>query len=605
MFTDESLARYKAVVFLSTTGDVLNPAQEAAFERFIRRGGGFVGVHSATDTEYDWPFYGALVGAYFAGHPDIQSATDSDRGFRASRGRLAAARVDAPRRVVQLPAESARQRQRARHAGRAHVHRRHDGARPSDYVVAHLRRRAVVLHRRSATRRKAFRRHPSSSISDEPFSGRLVRYDFGECPLKTNRSSSAAPISRSSASWASMPIPIDSIARRHDHRSRRAPTARRPAPSSKPPASTTTTSGRILGIRSFGKANFLVLSDGRSRIQVYIKKDSLSERDFDVFRLLDFGDCHRRRRSSVPHAHQRADDLGVAPRVSGQVPSAAAREVARADRYRNPLSPALPRSDRQSGGARSVSGAQQGARGAAGVPRRPRISRSRDADDAADRRRRDGAAVPHASQRARHRSVPADCAGAVPEAAGRRRPRARVRDQPQFPERRDLDAAQSRVHDARVLSGLQRLSGPDDDDRGADCVRREVGNRQGRGPVRGRDDFAARAVRPRVAAAGGGRCRVEEARAAGCRIRPARSREGERPRGASRRRRRSEVRARQDHDDDFRDAGRGIARAADVRLRLSDRGVAALEAAARAIPTPSSVSSCTSARWRSPTRSAS
>jgi type 1 glutamine amidotransferase len=62
-FTDDSLARYKAVVFLSTTGDVLNPAQEAAFERFIRRGGGFVGVHAAADTEYDWPFYGALVGA--------------------------------------------------------------------------------------------------------------------------------------------------------------------------------------------------------------------------------------------------------------------------------------------------------------------------------------------------------------------------------------------------------------------------------------------------------------------------------------------------------------------------------------------------------------
>jgi type 1 glutamine amidotransferase len=75
VFTDAALAGYKAVVFLSTTGDVLNPAQEAAFERFIRRGGGFVGVHSASDTEYDWPFYGALVGAYFAGHPDIQSAT--------------------------------------------------------------------------------------------------------------------------------------------------------------------------------------------------------------------------------------------------------------------------------------------------------------------------------------------------------------------------------------------------------------------------------------------------------------------------------------------------------------------------------------------------
>jgi cytochrome c len=75
VFTDDALAKYKVVVFLSTTGDVLNAAQEAAFERFIRRGGGFVGVHSATDTEYDWPFYGALVGAYFDGHPDIQNAT--------------------------------------------------------------------------------------------------------------------------------------------------------------------------------------------------------------------------------------------------------------------------------------------------------------------------------------------------------------------------------------------------------------------------------------------------------------------------------------------------------------------------------------------------
>jgi len=74
-FTDDNLARYRAVVFLSTTGDVLNAAQQVAFERFIRRGGGFVGVHAAADTEYDWPFYGALVGAYFAGHPEVQNAT--------------------------------------------------------------------------------------------------------------------------------------------------------------------------------------------------------------------------------------------------------------------------------------------------------------------------------------------------------------------------------------------------------------------------------------------------------------------------------------------------------------------------------------------------
>ncbi len=52
----------------------------------------------------------------------------------------------------------------------------------------------------------------------------------------------------------------------------------------------TRTSGRILAIRSFGKANFLVLSDGRARIQVYIRQDSLPERDFQVFTRLDLGD---------------------------------------------------------------------------------------------------------------------------------------------------------------------------------------------------------------------------------------------------------------------------------------------------------------------------
>src|SRR6516165_4748532 len=74
-FTDAALARYKAVVFLSTTGDVLNPEQKAAFERYIRSGGGFVGIHSASDTEYNWWRYGRLVGAYFANHPQIQRAT--------------------------------------------------------------------------------------------------------------------------------------------------------------------------------------------------------------------------------------------------------------------------------------------------------------------------------------------------------------------------------------------------------------------------------------------------------------------------------------------------------------------------------------------------
>lgn len=74
-FTTASLADFDAVVFFNTTGDVLDAAQQAAFESFIRAGGGFVGIHSAADTEYDWPWYGALMGAYFKSHPAIQQAT--------------------------------------------------------------------------------------------------------------------------------------------------------------------------------------------------------------------------------------------------------------------------------------------------------------------------------------------------------------------------------------------------------------------------------------------------------------------------------------------------------------------------------------------------
>jgi cytochrome c len=75
VFTDASLTRYDAVVFLMTTGDVLEESQQRAFERFIRRGGGFAGVHSAADTEYGWTWYGGLVGAYFKNHPQVQRAT--------------------------------------------------------------------------------------------------------------------------------------------------------------------------------------------------------------------------------------------------------------------------------------------------------------------------------------------------------------------------------------------------------------------------------------------------------------------------------------------------------------------------------------------------
>src|SRR5437660_511394 len=75
-FSDANLAQYKAVIFLNTTGTVLtNAAQQSALQNFIEAGGGWVGIHSAADTEYNWPWYGGLLGAYFASHPAIQQAT--------------------------------------------------------------------------------------------------------------------------------------------------------------------------------------------------------------------------------------------------------------------------------------------------------------------------------------------------------------------------------------------------------------------------------------------------------------------------------------------------------------------------------------------------
>lgn len=73
-FTSEKLKKYKTVVFLNTTGDVLNAEQQKAFEEYIQNGGGYVGIHAAADTEYDWPWYGKLVGAYFDSHPQQQTA---------------------------------------------------------------------------------------------------------------------------------------------------------------------------------------------------------------------------------------------------------------------------------------------------------------------------------------------------------------------------------------------------------------------------------------------------------------------------------------------------------------------------------------------------
>ncbi|GAA4629010.1 hypothetical protein GCM10023196_047840 [Actinoallomurus vinaceus] len=71
-FTTEQPSAWDAVVFLSTSGDVLEPAGRQALRRYVAEGGGFLGVHSAACTEYDWPEYGALLGARFNGHPEMQ-----------------------------------------------------------------------------------------------------------------------------------------------------------------------------------------------------------------------------------------------------------------------------------------------------------------------------------------------------------------------------------------------------------------------------------------------------------------------------------------------------------------------------------------------------
>jgi type 1 glutamine amidotransferase len=76
VFRTRNLRRYDVVVFLNTTGEVMDARGRVALERWVREGGGWVGIHSAADTEYDWGFYGRLLaGARFKCHPLEQSGT--------------------------------------------------------------------------------------------------------------------------------------------------------------------------------------------------------------------------------------------------------------------------------------------------------------------------------------------------------------------------------------------------------------------------------------------------------------------------------------------------------------------------------------------------
>jgi uncharacterized protein len=74
IFNDKALEKYEVIILLNTTGNILTPEQQAAFEKFIRAGKGFVGIHSASDTEYEWPWYTKMVGMMFKIHPKNQTA---------------------------------------------------------------------------------------------------------------------------------------------------------------------------------------------------------------------------------------------------------------------------------------------------------------------------------------------------------------------------------------------------------------------------------------------------------------------------------------------------------------------------------------------------
>ncbi|MGB5553162.1 MAG: ThuA domain-containing protein [Flavobacteriaceae bacterium] len=71
-FTEETLAKFDVVVFLLTNKNILSDSEKKAFQHFIQSGGGFVGVHSATVTELEWPWFGELIGARFIGHSGVQ-----------------------------------------------------------------------------------------------------------------------------------------------------------------------------------------------------------------------------------------------------------------------------------------------------------------------------------------------------------------------------------------------------------------------------------------------------------------------------------------------------------------------------------------------------
>ena len=153
-FTAANLAQYKAVIWLSTTGDVLNDAQQAAFEGYIR-----AAAATSACTPRPTPSTtgrGTAAGRRVVQEPSGDPAGDGRRHRpRASVDQGRPGDLDAHGRVVRLQAQPARRRARARRAAGGDLQRRDDGRRPPDRVVSRVRRRAHLVHGARATRRRA------------------------------------------------------------------------------------------------------------------------------------------------------------------------------------------------------------------------------------------------------------------------------------------------------------------------------------------------------------------------------------------------------------------------------------------------------------------
>ena len=242
-----------------------------------------------------------------------------------------------------------------------------------------------------------------------PRQGGAAAHARGE-PVRQRRASAGSAGRRgTSARCAAMADAARDAAGKYEEATRRAPLAG---------DACSTCAGRVIALRSTGGLSFLRLRDRTGEIQLLVS-------EADAGRRLRAPRGHRRRRRGrgrgAAHGEQArgAVDRAAPPAPRDQGLPPAAREVARADRRGAPVPAAVRRPRREPRGGRRVPRAQRHRARACGPPRRARLPRGGDADDAHPHRRRRGAAVRHAPQRARHAPLHADRAGALPEAPRR------------------------------------------------------------------------------------------------------------------------------------------------------------------------------------------